>query len=163
MDINKAFDIVMEFEGGDAIVSIPYDKGGVTKYGISKNSFPEINITNLTKDQAKAIYFKNYWEIGGCIKLQTELQYIYFDTAVNMGVSMAVKILQEACNVTIDGILGPVTIEESRNVDPVEYLLLRAIKYSEIIKNDPSQLIFQKGWNNRILAILKLYKLGQLT
>ena len=40
----------------------PDDPGGETKYGICKKSFPSLDIKNLTEDQAKDIYYKNYWQ-----------------------------------------------------------------------------------------------------
>ena len=64
MDINKAFDILMEFEGGSEVVSVPQDKGGLTKYGISQAAYPKLNIRNLNKESSLEIYTSDYW--GGC-------------------------------------------------------------------------------------------------
>jgi lysozyme family protein len=93
---------------------------------------------------------------------KNELRFIIFDTAINMGVVTAIKILQETCNIKIDGILGADTLRMSVNVAPAEYLLFRTIKYNDIIDNDPSQLVFRRGWIHRITRIMNLYKNGQL-
>jgi len=96
---DKAFQDVIGFEGG--YVNNPNDKGGETKYGISKRSYPSIDIENLTLDGAKEIYYKDFWNT-----IRLELSLIddekiaieLFDTAVNMGVGVASKFLQEALN-----------------------------------------------------------------
>ena len=57
---DQAFAIVIGEEGG--YVNDPNDPGGETKYGIAKNSHPNVDIANLTLDQAKAIYKTEYWD-----------------------------------------------------------------------------------------------------
>ena len=47
---------VLEHEGG--FVDDPDDKGGMTKYGISKRSYPDVDIENLTKAEAVQIYYE---------------------------------------------------------------------------------------------------------
>ena len=58
----KAFEKVLRHEGG--YVNDPLDLGGETKYGISKRSYPHLDIKNLTLDQAKQIYFRDFWQRG---------------------------------------------------------------------------------------------------
>jgi lysozyme family protein len=59
-EFNGAFEILIGHEGG--YVDHPDDPGGETKYGISKRSYPEVNIAALTLDKAKAIYREDYWD-----------------------------------------------------------------------------------------------------
>ena len=56
---DKAMNFVGLMEGG--YVNDPIDKGGETKYGISKRSYPNLDIKNLTKEQAREIYYKDFW------------------------------------------------------------------------------------------------------
>ena len=51
---DSAFDLLMLNEGG--YVNNPNDPGGETKYGVSKKAYPDIDIENLTLEQAKKIY-----------------------------------------------------------------------------------------------------------
>ena len=60
-----AIPIVLENEGG--YVNDPADPGGETKYGISKRSYPALDIKNLTVEQATAIYLRDFWQFGGII------------------------------------------------------------------------------------------------
>ena len=162
MDINKAFAILQQFEGGDKVTNITGDLGGLTKYGISKASHPDLDIANLTTEQAQVIYQNQYWNMAGCPELKPELQYIHFDTAVNMGVVMAVKLLQKTGGVVDDGVLGPNTLSASNSAIPEAYLLCRLMHYNTIIANDASQYKFCKGWTNRIAALYTMSRNGQL-
>jgi hypothetical protein len=58
----EIIEIVLEHEGG--YVNDPDDAGGETKYGIAKRWYPDVDIKNLTKEQAKKIYHTDYWRIG---------------------------------------------------------------------------------------------------
>ncbi|MEQ9566685.1 MAG: glycosyl hydrolase 108 family protein, partial [Pseudomonadales bacterium] len=92
-----------------------------TKYGISKRSYPHLDIKNLTVEEAKAIYLKDFWEKLGCHQLADEIAIELFDTSVNMGTYRGAMIFQDALNLTnrnerdysnikLDGDIGPATI-----------------------------------------------------
>ena len=55
----RAVKEVLKIEGG--YVNNPNDRGGETKYGISKRAYPNVDIKNLTLDKAKQIYYNDYW------------------------------------------------------------------------------------------------------
>ena len=52
----EIIEIVLEHEGG--YVNDPDDAGGETKYGIAKRWYPDVDIKNLTKEQAKKYIIK---------------------------------------------------------------------------------------------------------
>lgn len=104
----KALDFVELAEGGYS--EDEEDKGnwtggakgvGVlkgTKYGISAASFPELDIKNLTKHEARAIYKRDYWDTIDGDNLPWPLALVAFDHAVNAGVSRAQEALKEVSN-----------------------------------------------------------------
>ena len=51
--------VVLKHEGG--YVNDPKDPGGETNFGIAKRSHPDVDIENLTEDEAKDIYKEHYW------------------------------------------------------------------------------------------------------
>jgi lysozyme family protein len=161
MNFDKAFNILLQFEG-TAFTDYNNDMGGETKYGISKAAYPSLNIAALTEFQAKAIYGTDYWLKSNCQKLKPELQYAVFDTAVNMGTETAVRLLQEAAGIKIDGIFGAQTLVQSDTVSVYEYLLLRQWRYSDIAMKSKSQMAFLSGWTNRNRKIYEMYKQGLL-
>ena len=107
----EIIEIVLEHEGG--YVNDPDDAGGETKYGIAKRWYPDVDIKNLTKEQAKKIYHTDYWRRGKCDEVPPQLRHIYFDMCVNFGRGGAVKVLQQAANsknrnkIEVDGGIGP--------------------------------------------------------
>lgn len=111
----QAVDFVIGNEGG--YVYDPDDPGGETKYGISKRSYPDIEIKDLTRQAAEAIYFRDWWQKYGYWQITArDVQLKLFDLAVLMGPYRAHKIAQKAVNQTgyfliEDGALGPDTID----------------------------------------------------
>ena len=89
---------VLRREGGSKLTKDPDDPGGTTKYGISKRANPDVDVENLTEDEAVVIYLDKYWKPSKASYLPESLQDMYFDMVVNFGQKRAVKILQEACN-----------------------------------------------------------------
>lgn len=98
-----------------------------------------------------------------------------FDMAVNMGVKAAIRNLQKAINmtygewvdakakdfITVDGIVGKETLsalEIIKDYDGMYALAecfrkLRALKYAQIVKNNPNQAVFIYGWLKRALKV----------
>jgi lysozyme family protein len=153
----KAFDYLMYHEGGYS--NDPKDAGGETRYGISKRSYPHLDIKILTRDQAKQIYFVDFWIKAKCEQINDEnLATKFFDLVVHTGIPQAVKLIQRALRatgtqVTEDGIIGPVTLSAINKADSTD--LLAALKsesagYYRLLANaNPSQQKFIQGWLNR--------------
>ena len=93
---DEIIEVVLHHEGG--YVNDPKDPGGETNFGIAKRSHPDVDIKNLTKDEAKQIYYQDYWMKNRVPQVPDNLKHIYFDMCVNQGRSRAVKILQRAAN-----------------------------------------------------------------
>jgi lysozyme family protein len=95
----RAFAITVGMEGGYSETSADPGNwtGGAphvgdlkgTKYGISAASYPTLDISNLTLDQARAIYKRDYWDRIGADALAPALALLTFDAAVNNGVGRA--------------------------------------------------------------------------
>ncbi|HDZ9236842.1 TPA: peptidoglycan-binding protein [Vibrio cholerae] len=153
---------VLTAEGGlrddGGYVNDPADKGGETKYGISKRAFPDVDIKSLTMDDAVKIYHDNYWKPASCDEWAGPVALLTFDSAVQHGVKPAIKMLQECAGVADDGLVGKNTRAAVHACD-VEYLaaryvLRRSLYYARIIKNNPSQERFINGWYNRLVHLL---------
>lgn len=153
----KAVNYVIKNEGG--YVFDEDDPGGETNYGISKRSYPTLNIRDLTLENAKKIYYRDFWQKGKFEEIDDEkVATQVFDLSVNLGIRSAVIVLQRGVrsvgiNVLEDGLMGPQTLSAVSNSDP--RCLLAAIKseaagyYRQITVKNPSQQKFLKGWLNR--------------
>ena len=78
---------VLDQEGG--YVNDPRDPGGETNFGISKRSYPDVDIRALTKPQAIEIYRKDYWLPSGAVAAPWPLCLAILDAAVLQGPRMA--------------------------------------------------------------------------
>ena len=165
----KAMPYVFMHEGG--YNNKVNDKGGATNYGISllflKGVKEDLNhdgkvdyldIKGLKQAEAEKLYFKHFWRA-----LYDELKYErlaikLFDTAINMGHFKAHSLLQRAIKamgsvIIEDGDIGPKTLglvnkyAENQLLDT--YCKVQDAYYKAIIKNNPSQAEFAKGWANR--------------
>lgn len=129
------------------------DKGGDTKFGLSKAANPELDIHNLTADQARQTYARKYWAPAACDALPEPVATAHFDAAVNHGVHEAAIQLQQALGVVLDGVIGPKTLAAVNVVHPVDLLVTlqgyRALYYHYIVFRDRSQEKFLRGWFNR--------------
>ena len=147
---------VLEHEGG--YVNDPKDLGGETKYGITKRFYPDIDIKNLTIEQATEIYKKDYWDKNKVESLPQNLWHIYFDMCVNMGKRTAVKVLQRAAvnkgkDIEVDGGLGPMTIKALSGVELDRVRAFRVKYYVDLITAKPEQEKFYLGWFRRATEV----------
>jgi lysozyme family protein len=94
-----------------------HDPGGATMCGITQaeydtyrksNGLPTRDVRQLTQDEGDDIYLNSYW-LPYCPKLVPGMDMDFFDTSVNEGCTMAVRILQSSLNLAIDGDWGPQT------------------------------------------------------
>ena len=158
----KAFEYVIQNEGG--YVFDKNDPGGETKFGITKRSYPSLNIRELTLEDAKKIYYRDFWQKGKFEEISDDLIAMQvFDLSVNLGIRSAVIVLQRALrsvgkNVQEDGLMGSQTLLATTYSEPRS--LLAAIKseatgyYRQIVAQNPSQQKFLKGWLNRAYKVI---------
>ena len=151
--------LIISEEGGYS--NDPYDFGGETKFGISKRSYPHLDIKNLTVEQALEIYEHDWWNRYRLSEFKNQdVANKLMLAIINMGDGDATRHLQKAicyCGiiVKVDGILGSKTIAGA-NLTLQPWLLDRlrveySNRYVEIVDKDASQLKFLKGWLRRAL------------
>jgi len=159
------FDIAMEkiFESEGNYVFHPNDPGGETKYGISKRFYPKVNIYELTKEQAKVIYKRDFWYPLGLDEIdEPRIMFEIFDASINCGIKRAILIVQKSLNLLgenlrLDAKLGRITlmlINKWGKKDPVAFLRVlngfQFMWYYNIIKYHPEFRKFVRGWMQRI-------------
>jgi lysozyme family protein len=86
-----------------------------------------------------------------------------FDAAVQHGPSRAAKWLQRVVGAKQDGKIGPKTLTalalliERDGLEAVigYYMEIREEFYDDIVERDISQMVFRKGWRNRMDSLRK--------
>lgn len=151
---------VLKNEGG--YINDPTDMGGETNFGISKRSYPDVDIKNLTSDQAKTIYKFDFWDKQQYNNIDNIIIAAkIFDLSVNMGASKANILIQRALRsvgrkVNEDGILGIATLNAINVTSSTE--LLAALRseaagyYRSIVASKKEQSKYLNGWLNRAYA-----------
>jgi lysozyme family protein len=157
MNFDTAFEMLLGHEGGYVSAEKALrtnDPGGETKFGISKRSYPHLDIKALTLDDCKAIYKRDFWGPACCDALPDCIRFDMFDMAVNSGVSKAAKTLQRAAFAEPDGVIGPRTLMGVQ-VMSKDGLIRRfngaRLEFMASLPNWPS---FGRGWARRIAANL---------
>lgn len=154
MNFDVAFERLIGHEGG--YVNHPKDPGGETNFGISKRSYPDVDIKNLTLEQAKGIYLRDFWDACRCSEMPFEVSFQVFDAAVNHGPERAALLLQEALGVSQDGIIGNVTLATAQTCDPTKFRMkfnaARLFFYTML----PTWPAFGKGWVRRVAGNLRV-------
>lgn len=154
---DEVIERVLEHEGG--YVNDPSDPGGETKYGISKRSYPWVDIASLTLSDAREIYKRDYWEKFRINQIHSPaVAAKLLDMAVLMGGVRATEKFQfalRACGqpVKVDGYIGPQTLAAAKRVS--EEALLAALRseaaghYRLLAERNPRLERFLKGWLTR--------------
>jgi len=152
---NRQVEIIFRHEGG--YVNDPNDPGGETKFGISKRSYPGLDIKNLSKEKAKEIYWNDFYQkmkIGHIADEDISLQ--MFDFGVNAG-GNAVKTMQKVLGLKQDGVIGNDTLN-TVNSYPDQAKLhnlfvdARVQYYKTLAEKRPASTKYLDGWLNRVFS-----------
>jgi lysozyme family protein len=178
-DFESALSLVLVQEG-NVLVNDPNDPGGVSHWGISlrflrnegkvdanfdgKPGIDENDIKVMTPEQRDNLYKVCFWDaLHLSLVANQHIATAIFSSAVNIGQSKAVVLIQEAVNelsgrslLITDGILGQLTIR-AINARPIDKLLTTykdflSKYYIYLAGSTPKLKMYLKGWLNRVQA-----------
>jgi lysozyme family protein len=146
-NFDKFFDRLMGNEGG--YCDVPGDPGGETKWGISKRSYPDLDIKALTREDAKKIYRRDFWDAGKMDAFDPAIAFQVFDFAVNSSIQTAIRKLQVAISVADDGHFGPISrakLASMSRTDVIMRFTAQRLRFWAKLSTWPK---FGRGWANR--------------
>jgi hypothetical protein len=154
-----AVKITMKLEGG-----LGKERCGANvNYGITQTTlnalksqgkyknYPQ-SVKYLTPEQAKAIYYKEYWLAAGADKIENKtLAVAYFDACVNMGVGRGKKIFREY-NEFVKNFKKNHSVDEvsGESAQTMAFNMIRQNHYGQLIKGNQKLAQYKQGWNNRM-------------
>jgi len=170
-EFKEVFDLMMIHEGG--WVNDPDDKGLETFRGISRKFWPNWhgwvmidnakNYTEFPKNLSRnedlnelvaEFYKENFWDKWQGDKINNQsIASILVDWLLNSG-KWGIIIPQRIMGLVEDGIVGPMTLKAVNTAN--QKGLFQDIKkarekfFWDIVKNNPTQQKFIKGWLNRL-------------
>jgi len=166
-DIKKLSPIIAKWEGN--YVNDPKDRGGATNMGVTLATWQSVgydkdndgdidsrDVKMLTKDDFNAV-LRRYWNLWSADYITNQsIADILVDWVWGSG-SWGIKIPQRILNIKQDGKVGPLTLKvlNTRISIDAEALFKEIydarVKFlTDIVKKDPSQARFIKGWLNRL-------------
>ncbi len=170
-----AMNQILSVEGGFS--NDPLDRGGITNFGITQSLMSSYlgrtatieDMKALTPEKAAEIYCRFFWDPMLLDQVKDpRIAYILFDQAVNRGVRVAVKNMQETLNKNLktpdileDGMMGPRTITILNDQDPTElglwYIERCQAAYARVVEYNQSQSRFLRGWLARTHKLQRLF------
>ena len=159
-NFDKALACVLKSEG--LYVNNPADPGGETMRGVTRNAWStwlkrpveDGEMAKLTVEDVTPFYKALYWDAANCGKLPGGVDYLVFDSAVNMGVGRAVRLLQQSLGCVPDGMIGP-NVMNALNITPVDRLLTKFNTQKEqFYRSLKTFSVFGQGWLNRCNDVL---------
>lgn len=143
----------------------PHDRGGFTVDGVTLTTFrryygqekTEADLRNMTRPQWRHIMKTGYWDVCKADRIEDQrLAEIIVDWCVNSGTAR-IRNVQTILGVRPDGAVGPITLGAINGADRDELyrriMTAREGWYERIVRNDPTQKRFLKGWMNRLARL----------
>ena len=127
---DAAMNFILSKEGSATVMD---SNGAVSKFGVNQKANPDVNVANLTQDQAKQILQTRYIDKVVTPSMSPQMAMVAADSAVNMGVTKTNELVAQAGG------------------DPQKLIDLRKAEYQRLAKNDPQQYAASlPGWMNRM-------------
>lgn len=131
---------------------------GLSRWGIDLSRHPdleEVDIINMTPERAGQIFLAQYWPAIHGDLLPAFIQLPMLDEAVNAGPSAAMKCLQRALKVPVDGLFGPQTQAALNHASPEDFLAAFTAQRILSYVKDKTWAEDGAGWSKRaVLAAL---------
>ncbi|WP_101927136.1 MULTISPECIES: glycoside hydrolase family 108 protein [Luteimonas] len=121
-----------------------------TKFGIAANTYPTLDIRNLTRKQAVEIYHRDFWLASKADRLPAAVAFSALDGAINSGARRSIQWLQQAAGVADDGLFGPRTAAAVAKADPNDLLLRYNAARLDFMTRLGSWKSHGAGWARRI-------------
>ncbi len=165
-DANALIDAILQREGS-VYTDRATDRGGPTKYGITQatlakyrgHSVTAADVAALTESDARTIYLRAYVDDPEFDHIDdVHLRSLLVDSGVQHGPERAVRWVQRAAGVKVDGVLGPISLSAIDAENPLTLymrVLARRVRfYGRLISADHTQAANAAGWANRVAAFI---------
>jgi lysozyme family protein len=146
-------------------VDHPHDRGGATKFGITKATLARwrgrlvttADVRGLDVGEARDIYRVLYVAQPGFDAVPEPLRTQLVDWGVHSGPAQAIRGLQRVLRVPQDGVLGPQTRAALADADVAavarEVWQARVRFVAHVVALRPTQATFLDGWLNRCFEL----------
>jgi lysozyme family protein len=151
----------------------PQDKGGATMIGVTIGTFRTYcrykgrgtasvqDLKNITYKEWRDVVHTLFWSKWKADLIEDQaVANMLVDWVWASGQGIGIKRVQKILGVTADGIVGPKTLAAVNAANPAELVKkvydARVAHFNAIVRNNPSQKKWLKGWLNRVNYVYKL-------
>jgi lysozyme family protein len=162
--VEKLAPFILKWEGG--FVNDPDDLGGATNKGVTLSTYMQYcrkkgypvptveRLKNLSEQEWTEILKTMYWDRWKADQIENQsVANILVDWVWASG-NYGIKIPQKLLGVTVDGIVGPKTIDAVNSRNPRELFdMIKIARFDyieDICRKRPANNKFKRGWINRI-------------
>ena len=162
--VEKLAPFILKWEGG--FVNDPDDLGGATNKGVTLSTYMQYcrkkgypvptveRLKNLSEQEWTEILKTMYWDRWKADQIENQsVANIVVDWIWASG-NYGIKIPQKLLGVTVDGIVGPKTIDAVNSRNPRELFdMIKIARFDfieDICRKRPANNKFKRGWLNRI-------------
>lgn len=163
-NVEKLAPLILKWEGG--FVNDPDDLGGATNKGVTLSTYMQYcrkkgypvptaeRLKNLSDREWTEILKTMYWDRWKADQIESQsVADILVDWVWASG-NYGIKIPQKLLGVTVDGIVGPKTIDAVNLRNPRELFdMIKIARFDyieDICRKRPANNKFKRGWLNRI-------------
>lgn len=140
---------------------LPDGRAGCTMLGVTQTTWESYigkrttqeKMRQLTVEDVAPIYKKKYWDAVKGDDLPSGLDYLMFDFAVNAGPGRAIKIMQSSLGITVDGVIGRLTMKAIKDSDSNKLIEIFSDAKTEYYKSLKTFETFGKGWLRRVAEV----------
>lgn len=159
-NFTRSLEAVLKEEGGYS--NHPKDPGGATNLGVTQrvydawlknNGKAPRSVREITRAEVESIYYQQYWLAARGDQLPDGVDLAMFDYAVNSGPSRAIKDLQRALGVKVDGLIGNVTLAAVAAADPIKLVHDILDTRVRFLKGLSAWSTFGRGWSIRVSRV----------
>lgn len=156
----QALKLVLVHEGG--YVNHPADPGGATMKGVTQGVYDAYRggkgqaprgVRQISNAEVEDIYRRQYWVAIRGDELAAGVDYAVFDYAVNSGPGKAVKDLQRALGVRVDGVIGIGTLQALTAADDARLIGDLCDRRLKFLKSLRTWKTFGVGWARRVAGV----------
>ena len=135
----------------------PNDPGGATAWGVTHGTWASAanagfvtgDLASAPKDALAAVLRVNYWARCQCGNMPPGVGFTLFNMAMLSGDGEAERILQTVVGVTVDGVVGPVTLRAVSAWSAADLITRLTDRDEDFFATLPGAKYFQHGWDRR--------------
>ena len=159
----NCYAVTESWEGWHQFSANPHDPGGATYSGVTQRTYdayrhlkglPQISVRRMTDAECQEIYQTQYWTSARGDDLPPGIDLCQYDESVNSGPVEAVRLLQQALGIVVDGDFGLETLHAVSTCQDVPSLIRHvcAIRLS-FWHRLKTWIYFGVGWTRRDAGI----------